>query len=475
MYEAKHLINGQLVEGKGKKFSVLNPATEEVISEFHGIDAEQTEEVLHAAQKAFETWSKLSIKEREVYILKFADLIVANRDKIIQMIIDETGKSYEGADEDYQMLPDCLRYFNEEMKTMSGHMLSDLDNKHANMIIRKPLGVVVGYLAWNFPLLNLGYKLGPILASGCTCILKPSSQTPLATMYVGELAVQAGIPAGVINIIVGDNNIVGTKLNESTIPQMITLIGSSATGAHVMRQAATSIKHYSMELGGNDPAVVMGDADVENAAAKITGLKVGNGGQICVAPNRVFVHESVMDAFLGCVASILKDVTYCSGKYEGPATQMIPLSSAKAVANMEALVADAVSKGATVLIGGKRHEGKGFFFEPTVLTGVTPEMRVYQEEIFGPIMPVLSFSDQDDIVKMANDTCYGLAAYIYTNNLTTAMNLSRQIDAGDVLVNEPCFCYNLPHGGCKQSGIGKDCSVFSLEEYFYLQRITIKL
>lgn len=475
MYNGKHLINGQLVEGKGEKVSVLNPATEEVISEFHGIDAEQTEEALDAAQKAFQTWSKLSIKEREVYILRFADLIVANRDKIIQMIIDETGKTYEGADEDYQMLPDCLRYFNEEMKTMPGHMLPDLDNKHVNMIIRKPLGVVVGYLAWNFPLLNLGYKLGPILASGCTCILKPSSQTPLASMYVGELAVQAGIPAGVINIVMGDNKVVGTILNESPIPQMITLIGSSATGTHIMRQSATSVKHYSMELGGNAPAVVMSDADVENAAAKIMGLKVGNGGQICVAPNRVFVHESVMDEFLRHVSSILKDVVYCSGKYEGPATQMIPLSSAKAVANMEALVADAVSKGAKVYTGGKRHEGKGFFFEPTVLTGVTPEMRVYQEEIFGPIVPVLSFNDQDDIVKMANDTCYGLAAYIYTNDLTKAMNLSREIDAGDVLVNEPCFCYNLPHGGCKQSGVGKDCSVFSLEEYFYLQRITVKL
>lgn len=475
MYAVRHLINGRLVDGRDKLFTVLNPATEDVIAEFRGIDEAQTQEVLEGAQKAFESWSKLSIKEREKYILNFADLIEANRNKIIEMLIEETGKSYEGADEDYQMLPDCLRYFNEEMKTMTDHVLSDLDNKHVNMVIRKPLGVVVGYLAWNFPLLNIGYKLGPILASGCTCILKPSSQTPLATLYVGELAVQAGIPAGVINVIVGDNQVVGTKLNESAIPQMITLIGSSSTGQHVMRQSTTSIKRYSMELGGNAPAVVMADADVENAAAKITGLKVGNGGQICVAPNRVFVHEKVMDKFLSCVSDMLKNVEYCSGKYDGPKTQMIPLSSAKAVENMEALVADAVSKGAKVLIGGKRREGKGFYFEPTVLVDVTTDMRVYQEEIFGPIMPVFSFNDHDDIVKLANDTCYGLAAYIYTNNLTTAMNFSREIDAGDVLVNEPCFCYNLPHGGCKQSGIGKDCSVFSLEEYFYLQRITIKL
>ena len=180
----KHLINGQLVEGKDRIFTVLDPATEEVIAQFHGIDAKQAENVLQAAQNAFGIWSKLSIKERERYILRFAEIIEANRDKIIEMLIAETGKSYEGADEDYQMLVDCLRYFNEEMKTLQGVMLPDLDNKHVNMIIRKPVGVVVGYLAWNFPLLNLGYKLGPVLASGCTCVLKPSSQTPLTTMFI---------------------------------------------------------------------------------------------------------------------------------------------------------------------------------------------------------------------------------------------------------------------------------------------------
>lgn len=471
----KHLINGQLVEGKDRIFTVLDPATEEVIAQFHGIDAKQAENVLQAAQNAFGIWSKLSIKERERYILRFAEIIEANRDKIIEMLIAETGKSYEGADEDYQMLVDCLRYFNEEMKTLQGVMLPDLDNKHVNMIIRKPVGVVVGYLAWNFPLLNLGYKLGPVLASGCTCVLKPSSQTPLTTMFIGELSVEAGMPAGVINIIVGDNDLVGSIFNESSIPQLITLIGSTQTGTKVMQQGATSIKRYSLELGGNAPALVLNDADIANAAAKITGAKVGNGGQICVAPNRVFVHCAVMDEFLSHVMEILKDVDYYSGKCTNGKTQMIPLYSDRAVGAMEALVADAVAKGAHVLTGGKRREGKGFFFEPTVLTGVTKDMRVYKEEIFGPIMPVISFDDGDDIVSLANDTCYGLAAYIYTHDLKTAMNMSREIDAGDVMVNEPCFCYNLPHGGCKQSGIGKDCSVFSLEEYFYLQRITIKL
>ena len=471
----KHLINGQLVEGKDRIFTVLDPATEEVIAQFHGIDAKQAENVLQAAQNAFGIWSKLSIKERERYILRFAEIIEANRDKIIEMLIAETGKSYEGADEDYQMLVDCLRYFNEEMKTLQGVMLPDLDNKHVNMIIRKPVGVVVGYLAWNFPLLNLGYKLGPVLASGCTCVLKPSSQTPLTTMFIGELSVEAGMPAGVINIIVGDNDLVGSIFNESSIPQLITLIGSTQTGTKVMQQGATSIKRYSLELGGNAPALVLNDADIANAAAKITGAKVGNGGQICVAPNRVFVHCAVMDEFLSHVMEILKDADYCSGKCTNGKTQMIPLYSDRAVGAMEALVADAVAKGAHVLTGGKRREGKGFFFEPTVLTGVTKDMRVYKEEIFGPIMPVISFDDGDDIVSLANDTCYGLAAYIYTHDLKTAMNMSREIDAGDVMVNEPCFCYNLPHGGCKQSGIGKDCSVFSLEEYFYLQRITIKL
>lgn len=406
--------------------------------------------------------------------MRFADVIESHKEKIIDMLVEETGKTYSNASEDYQMLPDCLRYFIGEVKSMKGEIIPDYDNKHLNMIIRKPLGVVVGYLAWNFPLLNVGYKVGPALASGCTCILKPSSQTPLTTLYLGELAIEAGLPAGVLNIIVGENQTVGKILNESKIPQMITLIGSSQTGKKVIQQSATSIKHYSLELGGNAPVIVMKDADVQDAAIKTAFGKINNGGQVCVAPNRIFVHRDIAEQFVRIVKEYFESFEFGSGKENGR-NLLSPLSSMKAVEAMEALVQDAVEKGATIVAGGKRPEQPGYFFEPTVLIGVTKEMRVYKEEIFGPIMPVIEYTDDDDIKVLANDTEYGLAAYIYTNSLSDALEMAQKIDAGSVNVNEPCYQYNLPHGGCKQSGVGKDCSTFSLEEYFYVQRISIKL
>lgn len=470
----KNYINGKQVIGEGKEFAVYNPATGEEITKFAGISEEQAEEVLKAAEEAFHIWSDMSVNEREKYILRFADVIESHKEKIIDMLVEETGKTYSNASEDYQMLPDCLRYFIGEVKSMKGEIIPDYDNKHLNMIIRKPLGVVVGYLAWNFPLLNVGYKVGPALASGCTCILKPSSQTPLTTLYLGELAIEAGLPAGVLNIIVGENQTVGKILNESKIPQMITLIGSSQTGKKVIQQSATSIKHYSLELGGNAPVIVMKDADVQDAAIKTAFGKINNGGQVCVAPNRIFVHRDIAEQFVRIVKEYFESFEFGSGKENGR-NLLSPLSSMKAVEAMEALVQDAVEKGATIVAGGKRPEQPGYFFEPTVLIGVTKEMRVYKEEIFGPIMPVIEYTDDDDIKVLANDTEYGLAAYIYTNSLSDALEMAQKIDAGSVNVNEPCYQYNLPHGGCKQSGVGKDCSTFSLEEYFYVQRISIKL
>lgn len=463
----KNYINGQLVEGKGESFEVFNPATGEVICSCNGIDGAQTEEVLNSAQSAFETWSKLSLNEREGYILKFAEVVKSHKEEIIKMLMEETGKPYGNAYYDYKMLPDCLEYFIKEAKVMNGSIIPDYDAEHLNMTIRKPLGVVVGYLAWNFPLLNVGYKVGPALASGCTCIIKPSKVTPLTTLYIGELAREAGLPAGVLNIITGDNKTVGTMLNESSIPKMITLIGSSKTGQHIIRQSATSIKHFSLELGGNAPVVVCKDADIKAVAELVADGKVNNAGQVCVAPNRVFVYKDNTEQFAKVAAERIEGMEYV--------TDIPPMSSESALNNMLELVADAVSKGAKVVTGGKRKDIKGYFMEPTVLLNVTKEMRVYQEEIFGPILPIISYDDSDDLVALANDTEYGLAAYVYTNSLKDAMYLSQNIDSGSVCVNEPFFSYNLPHGGCKQSGIGKDCSVYSLEEYYYIQRISMKL
>lgn len=473
MKQYQQFIGGALVDGEGPILNVVNPATGTVLAEVKTATVEQTNAALESANEAFKTWSKTSIAEREGYIRKMIAALKENKEAIKECLILETGKAEGIADYDFEMLPNCLDYFIEEAKRLHGEMIADYEDNHVNLIFRKPLGVIACHLAWNFPLLNVGYKLGPILASGCTCVIKPSSDTPLATMMIAEVIANCGLPKGVVNVIAGSGAIVSTTMNESTIPSMITLIGSTETGKKIIKQSATSIKQYSLELGGSAPVVVMKDADVYNAGQCTADGKFGNTGQVCVAPNRIFVHEDVMDEFLASVKEFAAKVVLGTGSDAGDFI-MGPMVNEKALANMASLVEDAVAKGAKVLVGGKVADKEGFFFEPTVLTGVTKEMRVYKEEIFGPIMPVLSFTDADDVVALANDTEFGLAAYAYTSSLESAMKLSKEIDAGSVCINEPFYAFQLPHGGCKQSGIGKDCSRLSLEEYSTVQRVSIK-
>ncbi len=298
MQQCWQYINGKLVTGKGKLRTVINPATEEVVAEYQGADASQAEEALCAAQKAFPYWSELSLGEREKYISALADAFQKEKDRIVSLLIEETGKPLETALYDFQMLLDCLHFFMEEAKRIYGEIISDYDDTHRNYIFHKPIGVVVGYLAWNFPLLNVGYKLGPILASGCTCVLKPSSLTPLATLLLGEIAEKIGFPPGVINILCGDSAEVAKTMNQSGIPRMITLIGSSQTGKEIVAQSSNRVRHYSLELGGNAPVIVLKDASVSEVARRTVCQKFDNCGQVCVAPNRVFVHESQIDEFL---------------------------------------------------------------------------------------------------------------------------------------------------------------------------------
>ncbi len=469
----KQLINGKLVNGEETPIKILNPATGEVITELGAASTKQVEDALQGAQEAFKTWSKLSLAKREEYIRRLIEVIKSHKSDIKACLVEETGKSDSIADYDFEMIPNCLDFFIEEAKRMHGEIIHDYNDEHLNMVIRKPLGVVACNLAWNFPLLNVGYKIGPILASGCTCVLKPSGDTPLATLMLSECIKEAGLPDGVINIIFGAGRNVSKVMNESTIPSMVTLIGSTFTGRTIIEQSSTSVKHFSLELGGNAPVVVMKDADIEQAAFCTADGKFGNSGQVCVAPNRIFVHEDVKDAFVKGVVEFASKLKFGTG-LDGE-NILGPLVNEKAVSQMQKLVDDAVSKGAKIVHGGKRAQGKGFYFEPTILTDVNDTMLVYKEEIFGPIMPILTFNDSDDIVALANDTEFGLAAYVYTTNLNSALKLSKEIDSGSVCVNEPFYAFQLPHGGCKQSGIGKDCSHYSLEEYSTVQRISIKI
>ncbi len=471
----KQYINGKTVDGQGCEIQVINPATEEIAGVLNGASGEQAVEAIKSADEAFKSWSALSLNQRKLWITKLADSLENEKEKILDLLIAETGKPIDNALYDFNMLVECLRYFPEEAKRLCGSVIPDYDNSFRNIIIRQPLGVVAGYLAWNFPLLNIGYKLGPVLASGCTCILKPSGKTPLATLYIGEVAERIGFPGGVFNILAGSTGEIAGVINKSNIIKMITLIGSSNSGRGIIKESSNSIKRYSLELGGNAPAIVMHDADVEEAARSLTGLKFTNAGQVCVSPNRVFVHEKVYDRFLFAVKKYAQRIKLGSGREDR--AQMGPVISNESMQRILKLIEEAVDAGARLIYGGHRPDGmpKGFYLLPTILDGVTKDMGVYKDEIFGPVMPLIKFTDMDDIIKEANNTEYGLASYLFTTDIANAFRISEGLQYGTVCVNEPLYACNLPHGGIKESGTGKDCSVYSLEEYYYIKRISIKI
>lgn len=468
----KMLINGQLVDSTST-FSVVNPATEAVIAKVPQAEPNQIELAIQSADKAFTTWSKMPLSQREPLILAYANILEQHKDEIIDLLIAETGKPYDNAEYDFGMLVTCLRFFVEEAKRIDQPVIADPDGRFLNYIMRQPLGVVVGYLAWNFPLLNVGYKLGPVLASGCTAIIKPSQVTPLASLRCAELSIEAGIPAGVINMITSNDYDVTNPLLTSEKTKLFTMIGSTNAGVGAMKTACTSVKHFSVELGGNAPVVVYDDADVKKAAQSIVDLKFANSGQVCVSPNRCLVHESIYDEFIAEAKAHASGISLASGRVEGRI--MGPIMTPKERSRIIGLVENATAEGAKVITGGNVPKDKitGYFFEPTILANVNLDMRVAKEEIFGPVLPVIKYSDNDDVIALANDCEYGLSAYVYTTNLQRGLQAAQQIEAGSVCINEVHYGVHLPHGGLKQSGVGKDCSAYSLTEYFTLKRVSV--
>lgn len=468
----KMLINGELI-GAEKSFPVTNPSTGDVIAEVPDISVAQVVEAIDYANEGFKQWSSTSLTKRAELILDYAAVLEQNAEDIIALLIEETGKPRDNAEYDFGMLTNCLRFFVEEAKRIDQPVIVDPDERFHHFIQRQSLGVVVGYLAWNFPLLNLGYKLAPSLASGCSCIIKPSQVTPLATLKCAELAHQVGFPAGVINIITSNNYDNTNPLLTSDTTALFTMIGSTGAGVNAMKTACTNVKHFSVELGGNAPVIVYDDADLDKAVTDIVNLKYGNSGQVCVSPNRCFVHESIVAEFID------KAVSHASGIQLGTGDDaerlMGPLSSEKERGRILKLIKDAVKNGAEIALGGgiPRDRTTGFYLEPTILTNVKENMEIARTEIFGPVLSIIPFSDADDIIAKANDTEFGLSAYVYTTNLSKAFEAAKGIQAGSVCINEAHYSVQLPHGGLKQSGVGKDCSKYSLQEFYTNKRVSM--
>ena len=466
----KSLIGGKLLESE-KKINVINPADESVAGEVFFCNENMINSALEAAKNAFEIYSKMTILEKEKLIIEFKEKILSNKKTIIDLLISETGKTIDNATYDFGMLTDCLSFFVEEVKRHYAETIPDYDNKYFNYLKYSPVGVVGAFLAWNYPLLNLGYKLGPILASGNTCVIKPSISTPLATSFIGELFNEIDFPKGTLNIIICDGKM-GSIVCKSKIPRLLTVIGSTTAGEELISNSTTSIKRFSLELGGNAPVIVFKDADINEAANEIVSLKFNNAGQICVAPNRILLHESIHDEFVDKAINIAKSYKLGSGYDKG--NILSPVISEEALNRILNVINDAEKNGAKVLYGGKRANRKGYFIEPTILINVRPDMDIFKKEIFGPVVAIMKFKDEEDIFNIANNTDAGLAAYIFTKNINKILEAEERILSGNILINGVHYSIQLPHGGLKQSGYGKDVSHLSLEDFFDVKRISIK-
>ncbi len=471
----KLYIGGELVDAAGgRKNEVICPGTNAKVAEVAWATADDAEKALESAEGGFLYWSKLSLKERAKWMQTLRESIIARENDLREAVMFEMGKTYDAAEEDYELLIDALAWYPQEMMHRREEIIPDIDGNHQHYVVSEPAGVAIAFLAWNFPLLNVGYKLGPALAAGCSMIIKPSASSPLSAYLVGEICHEIGFPAGVINILTGPNSEVSDTLSASTIPKVATIIGSTATGKKLIANCSTSIKKTSMELGGNAPMLVFADGDLETATDIVNAIKFGgNAGQVCVAPDRIFVQKSVYDAFIKLLAEKASQAKLAFGREHNPT--MAPLITSRACEQMRALVKDAVEKGAKLVAGGKRPSSldEGNFFEPTILSDCTKEMRCYHEEIFGPIAAILPFEDEEDVVRAANETEFGLASYLFTKDINRVNRISAALEFGEVQVNGVKYAIYLPHGGVKESGIGHDCSHLALDDYLVKKRITI--
>ncbi|MFL2585642.1 MAG: NAD-dependent succinate-semialdehyde dehydrogenase [Parvicellaceae bacterium] len=473
----KLFIDGKLQDShEGLKQKVICPANGEVIGEIAEAGENDTLYALKNAKTGFKYWSSLSLKTRTDWMLKLRDAILENENELRLAIMYEMGKTYSGSKEDTEALVNSLEWYPSAMKNYRDEQIPDYDGTHHHKMIHKPAGVVVAYLAWNFPLLNIAFKLGPALASGCSIIIKPSEVSPLSAYMLGEILHDINFPRGVINILCGPTESVAQLMTRSTIPSVLTMIGSTETGKKVISESASSIKKIGMELGGNAPFIVFEDADIEKALNIGIDLKFGNCGQICVAANRFFVHENIYDNFINAYKKRVSEIKLDFGK--NSKADMGPLVRKDDVKRMKLLINDAISKGGKLIFGGKIPKDKnvnGNWFEPTIISELSKEMDLFNNETFGPIAPFMKFKSDDEVLDLANQTEYGLASYIFTNNNKRIQRFSEELEFGEVQINGVKYAIYLPHGGIKNSGIGHDCSHLALEDYLVKKRVSISL
>ncbi|MGJ4856766.1 NAD-dependent succinate-semialdehyde dehydrogenase [Labrys sp. KB_33_2] len=458
-------VNGQWIAAdSGKTLPVTNPATGELIGSVPNCGKDETARAIAAADAAFPAWRAKTAKERAKILHKLADLVEANADALGVLLTVEQGKSLAEARGEVVFSAAYVRWFAEEAQRVYGDVIPSPWPGRRILVTKEPVGVVGAITPWNFPSSMIARKLGPALAAGCTIVIKPALQTPYSGLAWGVLAEMAGVPAGVVNVLTGSASAIGGELTSNPLVRKITFTGSTPIGKLLVEQSAKTLKKVSMELGGNAPFIVFDDADVDRAIEGAMIAKYRNSGQTCVCTNRFLVQSGIHDKFVEKLIAASNALKVGNGLEAG--VQQGPLIDEKAVEKVEEHISDAVAKGGKVVAGGKRHALGHTFFEPTVVTGVTPDMLVARDETFGPLAPVFKFETEEEAVRMANDTEFGLASYFYTKDLGRAFRVAEALKYGMVGVNEGLITTEVaPFGGVKESGMGKEGSKYGIEDY----------
>lgn len=473
----KALIAGQWVDagGSGTTFDVTNPSTGEVIATLPDLGRADAGRAIDAAYTAQKAWAKGTGKERAAVLRRLFDLMVANADDLAIILTMEMGKPLAEAKGEVLYGASYVEWFAEEAKRVYGDTIPGHQQDKRIIVIKQPVGVVAAITPWNFPNAMLARKFAPAIAAGCAMVSKPAAETPLSALALALLAERAGLPAGLFSVVTSRDSVaIGKEFTENEKVRKLTFTGSTQVGKILMRQGADQVMKLGLELGGNAPFIVFDDADLDAAVEGAMVSKYRNNGQTCVCANRLYVQAGVYDAFAEKLAAKVRALNVGDG-FE-PNVSAGPLITQKAVEKVEEHIADALSKGAKVAVGGQRHEKGGLFFQPTILTGVTPQMVVAKEETFGPVAPLFQFETEEDVIAMANDTEFGLASYFYAKDLSRVFRVAEALEYGMVGINTGLISTEVaPFGGIKQSGQGREGSKYGIDDYLEIKYMCLGL
>jgi succinate-semialdehyde dehydrogenase/glutarate-semialdehyde dehydrogenase len=466
-------VDGKWVQAaSGATVGVDNPATGEIIGKVPKLSGAETRHAIEAASQAFKAWSARTAKERANILRKWFDLMMENQEDLAKLMTLEQGKPLTESRGEVAYAAAFLEWFGEEAKRVYGDTIPGHQADKRIVVLKQPIGVVACITPWNFPLAMITRKAGPALAAGCTVVIKPATQTPFSALALAELAEQAGVPKGVLNVITGSAKEIGAELTSNPIVRKLSFTGSTEVGKVLMAQCAATIKKLSLELGGNAPFIVFEDADLDAAVEGAIASKYRNTGQTCVCTNRLLVQDSVYDTFAEKLLVAVKKLKPAPGLE--PGASQGPLIDNAAVEKVESHIKDAISKGAKVIAGGQRHALGGRFFEPTILVNATTQMAVAREETFGPVAPLFRFKTEAEAISLANDTEFGLAAYFYGRDLARVWRVAEALEYGIVGINTGIISTEVaPFGGVKESGLGREGSKYGIEEFLEIKYLCI--